>query len=465
MSEQYDFDVAVIGSGPGGYVAGIRAAQRGARTCVIEKGKPGGVCNNVGCIPTKVLWQSARVLRQARRGEEFGLEGLDPQVNYGTVAERRDEIVGRLGKGVRGLLSGNDVELISAEATFQDPHTLALEGEDDREKLTAETIIIATGSSAIELPDLPFDHEAIIDSSDAVNADTLPESVIIVGGGYIGVEFASIYAAFGCRVTIVEMLDSLLPLMDADCSRAMTKALKKAGADVRVDTRVEEADAADDGVCAKLSDGEELTAEKMLVCVGRRPDCAGLGIEEAGLEAGENGEIPVNEHMQTSVPHIYAVGDVAGDPLLAHMASHEGVVAADHATGTLTAAMDYRLVPACVFAFPEIATIGLTEAEARETTDEVNVKRFPFQALGKAHIVGETEAFVKAITDATTGQLIGVHICGPEASSLLGEACVALKLECTAEELADTIHAHPTLAESLHEVAGGLVGMPVNWRG
>lgn len=465
MSEQYDFDVAVIGSGPGGYVAAIRAAQRGATTCVIEKGEPGGVCTNVGCIPTKVFWHSARVLKWADSAAEFGVEGVDPRLNYATVATRRDEIVRRLGKGVRALLSGNDVELIRAEAAFKDPHTLTLEGGDDREQLTAETIMIATGSRPVELSAAPFDHKEIIDSSDAVRAEELPKSVVIVGGGYVGVEFAGIYAAFGCKVTVVEMLDSILPAMDADCSRAMASALKKAGVDVRLGTTLEEANAEDDEVHATLSDGEEVHAEKMLVCVGRQPDCSGLQIQNAGLERGDAGQIPVNEHMQSSVPHIYAVGDVTGGPLLAHMASHEGLVAADHATGTITAAMDYRLVPAGVFAFPEIATVGLTEQEAKDTLDEVTVKRFPFSALGKAHILDETDGFVKAVADAATGELVGIHICGPEASSLLGEACVALGLECTAEELADTVHAHPTLAEALHEVAGGLVGLPVNWRG
>ncbi|MGD2174687.1 MAG: dihydrolipoyl dehydrogenase [Candidatus Brocadiaceae bacterium] len=462
MSEGYDFDVAVIGSGPAGYVAGIRASQLGARTCVIEKGLLGGVCTNVGCIPTKVLWHTASTALRLEGAEEIGLKLGRIEVDWPVVAARRDAVLEKLRGGIEALLAGNDVELVRGRASFSDPHTLRVGGTDS---LTAAKIMVATGSRPVELPRLPFDHEAIIDSADAVTADELPDSVVIVGGGYIGLEFASIYTACGVGVTVVEALDRLLPAMDKDCAREVTKLLK--GREVRIHTGVtiEQVDRDSGGVRGRLSDGTEVSGEKLLVCVGRRPDVTGLEIENAGLEPGEGGEIPVNEHMQASRPHIYAIGDVNGQAMLAHVGSQEGLVAAAHATGALTAAMDYRVAPACVFVHPEVAVVGLSEEEAHEETEQVVVKKFPFRALGKAHVVGETQGLVKMVCDGRTGQILGIHMAGPDASVLLGEAALALQLECTAEEMADTIHAHPTLAEALKEAAEGVIGMPINWRG
>lgn len=465
MNEKYDFDVAVIGSGPAGYVAGIRAAQLGAKTCVVERSELGGVCTNVGCIPTKALWHSARLMLQLERAAECGLDLAECELNYAAVAARRDRIVERLRAGVKALLASNGVELIRAAASFGNPHSLHLEGEGVRRDLTARNVIVATGSRPLELPEAPFDHRLVIDSADAVSANELPESILIIGGGYIGIEFASIYSAFGVEVTVVEAMDRILPGMDEDCAREVAKTLKKNGVSVHAGARVEVMSKNEGGVRAKLSNGKEVPARQMLVCVGRRPDCEGLHVERAGLEPGDQGHLTVNEHMQTSQPHIYAVGDAAGRHLLAHVASREGIVAASHATGTLTAAMDYRVVPACVFAFPEVATVGMTEREAKNAVEQVVVKKFPWRALGKAHVLGETDGFVKMVADGKSGELLGVHICGPDASALLGEAALALQLECTAEELAQTIHAHPTLPEALHEAAEGVIGLPVNWRG
>ena len=465
MADNYDFDVAVIGAGPAGYVAGIRAAQLGAKTCVLEKGHMGGCCTNVGCIPTKALWHAAGLLREARTAGAFGVDLSGIALNYTNVAAHRDGVVDKLRGGIKALLGANKVELIQAAATFADAHTLNLAGDDGERTITAEKIIVATGSSPVELPIAPFDHKAVIDSDDAVRATELPESVIIIGGGYIGVEFASIYAAYGLKVTVVEALDSLLPGIDQDCAKEVFKVLKRAKAAVHTGVSLESVEVTGDGVTAKLADGKEVTAQQMLVCVGRRPDVTGVGVEAAGLDVGGKGQLVVNEHMQTNVPNVYAVGDAAGDPLLAHVGSQEGIVAAEHAMGSLTAAMDYRVVPACVFAFPVIATVGMSERRAAETVDDVVVKKFPFRALGKAHIMGATGGFVKTVSDGVTGELLGVHICGAHASDLLGEAALALQLECTADELAATIHAHPTLPESLKEAAEGAAGMPINWLG
>jgi dihydrolipoamide dehydrogenase len=463
MSENYDYDVAVIGAGPAGYVAGIRAAQLGARTCVIEKGQLGGCCTNVGCIPTKALWHAAGLILEAKQADGFGVDCADVALDYDGVAAHRDAVVEKLRGGIKALLAGNEVELIQTAASFADPHTLRLEGQDG--SLTARNVIVATGSKSIELPMAPFDHELVISSDDAVLAGELPESIVIVGGGYIGVEFASIYAAFGVEVTIVEALERLLPGIDEDCAREVTKALKKGGVSIHTGAQLEGVSKHNGGVRGKLSNGKEVTGRQVLVCVGRQPSCEGLEVEKAGLAAGAVGGLSVNEHMQTCRPHIYAVGDVAGDPLLAHVGSHEGIVAASHATGTITAAMDYRVVPACVFSFPEVATVGMSEEHAAQAAEEVVVKKFPFRALGKAHVMGATDGFVKMICDGRNGELLGVHICGAQASSLLGEAALALRLECTAEELAETIHAHPTMPEALREAAEGVIGLPVNWMG
>jgi dihydrolipoamide dehydrogenase len=465
MSNNYDFDVTVIGSGPGGYVAAIRAAQLRARTCVVERAQPGGVCTNSGCIPTKVLWQSARTALRARAASEFGVRTGEVRLDYGLVAARRKAVVQRLRGGVRSLLSANGVEMIAGSAQFTGPYALAVNGADTSRRLTSRFFILATGSVPAELPHVPFDHEHVIDSADALDAGELPESVLIVGGGYIGCEFAGIYAAFGVKVTVVEMLETLLPGLDPDCGRELARALRNMGAALQLGTSVESVVADGRTVTARLSNGTEVSAARCLVCVGRRPHCSGLALEAAGVAVGPNGELPVNEHMQTNIPHVYAVGDVTARAMLAHVASQEGTVAARHAMGTITAAMDYGAVPACVFAFPEVATVGMTEAQARDAVGEVTVKKFPFTALGKAHVLGETAGFVKMVADAASRQLLGVHICGPEASALLGEACLALRLECTAEELADTVHAHPTLCESIREAADGVAGFPVNWRG
>jgi dihydrolipoamide dehydrogenase len=465
MSQKHDFDIAVIGAGPAGYVAGIRAAQLGASTCVIEQSQLGGVCTNVGCIPTKALWQSARMLTGLERAAEGGIRTSGAQTDYAAAGRRRDKIVATLRNGIKSLLSANGVQVFQAHASFADPHTLHLKGPDLERDLTAGKFVIATGSQPIELRAVPFDHQTIIDSSDAVLSNELPQSLLIVGGGYIGVEFAGIFSVLGMEVTMVEALERLLPGIDADCAAVVTKTLEKRSVKVHAGTSIEEARKDGAGAVARLSNGVRVQAQRVLVCVGRRPDCTGLDIEKAGLKTGEKSQIPVNRHMQTSQPHIYAAGDVVGDPLLAHVASHEAIVAVSHATGKLTAAMDYRVVPACMFAFPEIGTVGMSEEQAARVTDQVVVKKFPFRALGKAHITGQTDGFVKMIADGKTGELLGVHICGNEASCLLGEATLALKLQCTADELADTIHTHPTLPEALREAAEGIIGLPINWRG
>ncbi|MFW5914863.1 MAG: dihydrolipoyl dehydrogenase [Planctomycetota bacterium] len=460
----YDYDLAVIGAGPGGYVAAIRASQLGASTVVIEKEHLGGVCGNVGCIPTKALIHSARSYLSVKQAGPVGVKVTDVELDFASAAKHRDKVVSTLRRGVGSLLSGNDVELRRGEARFEDEHHIVVDGEDDG-RISAANIIIASGSVPMELPGMEFDGERVIDSSIAVSLDRLPESLVIIGGGYIGCEFAAAFSAMDVDVNVVEMMDDILPLMDPDCGRAIARQLKKQGATIHTGTRVEELSRADDGISAVLSDGEQIGAEKALVAVGRRPLTAGLELERAGVETGEDGEIPVNAHLQTNVPHIYAIGDVNGDVMLAHVASQEGVVAAAHLSGRMSAEMDYRVVPAIAFTTPELGTVGLPEDEARERYEDVVVKSFPMRALGKAHVNNDTDGFAKMIADGRTGQILGVHIVSSHASSLIGEATLALQLEATAEEVAHAIHAHPTMPECLREVAEGVIGLPVNWPG
>jgi dihydrolipoamide dehydrogenase len=464
MSER-DYDIAVIGAGPGGYVAAIRASQLGARVALIEKKYLGGVCANIGCIPTKALIHSARMKLLAHNFEKFGIEIGEPDVNFEKVAAHRDRVVSRLRKGVESLLKGNKVEVIKGKAQFTDEHILSVKTDGNEETtIEADKIIVATGSVPARLPIAEPDGKQIIDSSVAVSLKELPESMLIIGAGYIGCEFAAAFAGLGVDVKVVEMLDRILPLMEEDCAREVAKQLKKQGVDLHTGTKVENISKSKSAVTAELSDGERVKADKVLVAIGRRPSAEELNLQAAGLEVQDDGSIDVNAHMQTEVPHIYAIGDVTGGVMLAHVASQEGVVAAAHATGKLSAKMDYRVVPACAFTQPQVASVGLSAEEAEEQYDEVIVKKFPMIALGKAQVEGETGGFVKMIAEAKTGEVLGVHIVSHEASNLLGEASLALKLEATAEELAETIHAHPTMPESLREAAEGVIGLPINWQ-
>jgi len=465
MAQRYEFDIAVIGGGPAGYVAAIRASQLGAKTALIEKSHLGGVCTNLGCIPTKALIHAARAMLQAQSARPLGLEAEGLRLDFSRTARHRDQVVARLRSGVESLLKANRVELRRGEASFADDHTLLVKTQGGQGRLCAARILIATGATPAELPEAPFDGERVIDSSAAVSLEELPESLLIVGAGYIGCEFASAFVTFGVKVTIVEALDRVLPLMDEDCAREVFKLLKKQGATVYTSTKIVKVEKQKGRLKAVLSNGKQATVQKMLVSIGRRPCTEGLGLEAVGVRTDAQGAVTVNQHMQSSVPHIYAIGDVNGGTQLAHVASQEGLVAAAHATGALSAKMDWRVVPACAFTFPEIASVGMTEEQAKKQAAEVTVKRFPLRALGKAQVDGAVEGFVKVIADARTGELLGVHIASTEASTLIAEAALALKLEATAEELASTIHAHPTYPESLREACDAAVGLPINWTG
>jgi len=452
------FDVVVIGGGPGGYVAALRAAQLGKQTALVERDALGGVCLNRGCIPTKALAHAAEVYHQARDGARFGIKAEGLSLDFSVMQSYKNSVVERLRNGVAFLLKRAGVEVVKGTGRLAGRKRVEVALDDGGHKrFDAEKIIIATGSEPARPEWIPFDGERVLTSDDALRLERLPASVFVLGGGYIGCEFASIFAQLGCHVTVVEMLERLLPPMDSEIGSEIARALKKLGVKVHTATRMESLEARADGVVAKLSDGQSVEADVALVCVGRRLLSDNLGLEEAGVETAD-GHIAIDEHCETTAAGIYAIGDVTGKMLLAHVASAQGLVAAEHACGH-QARMDYRSIPAAVFTNPEVGSVGLTEAEAGEGA---RAAKFPLQALGRAVAMGETSGFAKIVADAETGQVLGVHLVGPHASDVVAEAAVAVRLEATVRELAATVHAHPTLPEALLEAAHAWLGEAIH---
>jgi len=461
MGEAYD--VAVIGSGPGGYVAAIRAAQRGATVACIDRGPLGGTCLNRGCIPTKALLEASHLVVMAKRAKRFGVEFAEPTLDFIKMMEHKDAVVGVLGRGVGQLFEKNGITVMRGVAKLVGRTEVRVgSAAGEPSVITAKKIILATGSEPLNVPAFPFDGKRVLSSAALLRQKQLPESLLVVGGGYIGCELACFFAEVGCHVTMVEQLDRLLPLGDADVSAEITKALKRLKVKVHTGAKLEALEADGGKVAGTLAGGEAVEAEKALVAVGRKLNSEGVGLEEAGVRVGDKGEIPVNEHCQTNVSNIYAVGDVTGVMLLAHLASRMGIVAAEHATGK-DSRIDYEVVPACVFTHPEVAGVGLTESEAAERGLEARAFRFPVPVLGKAQAVGEQAGFVKLVGDAKTGQLLGAQIVCSRAGDLIAEAALGLRLEVTIEEIAHTIHTHPTLAEGLMEAAEGWLGEGIHY--
>jgi len=461
MTESYD--IAVIGSGPGGYVAAIRAAQLGASVVCIDKGQPGGTCLNRGCIPTKALLEASHVVAAAKRAKQFGVEFAEPTVDFAKMMEHKDAVVGVLTRGVRSLFDKNGIVLMKGIATFISRDEIRVGSPSGESSvIRAKKTIVATGSEPVNVPAFAFDGKLVLSSAAALRLPELPESLLIVGGGYIGCEFACFFAELGTKVTVVEMLERMLPLGDPDVSKAITAALKRLKVKIHTDTRLEKLDKADGKVVGTLTGGKTVPAAKALVAVGRKLNSDGVGLDSVGVKLGEQGEVLINEHCQTNVPNIYAVGDVTGKVLLAHLASRMGIVAAEHAMGE-NATIDYTVVPACVFTHPEVATVGLTEAEAAERGIEAKSFKFPIQVLGKAQAAGEKGGFVKLVGDAKTGQLLGAQIVCSRAGDLIAEAALGMQLEVTVEEIAHTIHTHPTLAEGLMQAAEGWLGQGIHY--
>ncbi len=453
----FDFDVAVIGSGPGGFDAAVNAARSGLRTCIVEKDAIGGVCVNWGCIPTKALLRSAEIFRLAGEAEPFGLRIDGSSVDVAQAVKRSRRVVLTVSKGVEYLLKRSNVTMKRGEASFADAHTLEIIRDGNvKETVTAENIIIAAGGYARELPGMTFDGKTIVSSREALATQTAPGKMLIIGGGAIGVEMAWYYSAAGSDVILVELMQQILPQEDIEVGEGLKRSLVKAGIEIINEAVVKKAEATEEGMLAVVGmpDGGERTVEAdcMLVAVGVAPNTAGLALEKAGV-ATEKGFIATDEFCRTNVGNIFAIGDVRGGMLLAHKASAEAGVAVKTITGKKSKPVDETRVPRCVYVEPSVACVGYTEKQAVENGYTVKVGRSSFAASGKANAYGVREGFVKLVFDAGTGELLGGHVLGHGAVELIGELALARSLGTTAEQIAETVHAHPTLSESIQEAA------------
>ncbi|MGC8837974.1 MAG: dihydrolipoyl dehydrogenase [Anaerolineae bacterium] len=452
-------DVVVIGGGPGGYVAALRAAQLGARVVLVEREHLGGVCLNYGCIPTKALLRTVEVLDLVRRAGEFGVVVGEPRLDWAKALQRKDAVVAQLVGGVARLLEKRGVEVVWGEARLRAPHQVEVRTQEGTRTWEARSVILATGSRAAVPPVPGLAGERVWTSREALALERLPESLLVVGGGPVGLEFAALFGACGVQVTVVEMLDRLAPGLDRDIGESLAWVLTQRGVQVRTGTRVAAVEHGAGALRVQVAGpaGEEwLETGAVLVAAGRVPHVEGLGLEEVGVRTSRKG-IAVDERMQTNVPGVYAVGDVVGGAMLAHVAMHEGVVAAENALGH-ERRMDYRAVPSCIFTEPEVASVGLSEEAAREAGYEVQVGKFPFANNGKAVSAGEVEGFVKVVASRRFGEVLGLHVVGPHASDLVLEGTLALVLEATLDELESCIHPHPTLGEAVAEAVLGARG-------
>jgi dihydrolipoamide dehydrogenase len=461
MVERKKVDVAVIGSGPGGYVAAIRAAQLGKTVALIEKDLLGGCCLNVGCIPTKTLLANAAVLHQVKRAKDFGIATGSVSFHYDQMKKRKDQVIAKMRTGLDGLIRSNKITLYRGAAQFESPHLLKIRGADSL-FLEADKTIIATGSVPADIRAFPCDHERILNSTSLLELTEAPKSLAIVGGGYIGCEFASLFAELGTQVTILEALPTILTAQGAAIAQFMTKALTAKGIDIRTHVAVKSIENKKSHAQIVLADGQTLDADFALVSVGRKVYTEGLELEKAGLKTTERGFLETNAQMETEVRGIYAIGDVTGKWMLAHVASHQAMVAAAHAAG-LEAQIHYEAVPAVVFTSPEIATVGMSLEQAQKEGYAVTTGSFPFLALGKAQASMDTEGFVQVISDRKTGQILGAVAIGHEASNLIAEMALAIQNELTLESVIETIHAHPTIAEAWHEAALIAKDIPINF--
>ena len=462
------FDLILIGSGPGGYVAAIRAAQLGLSVACVEKDKLGGVCLNIGCIPTKALLSSASFVRETKVAQGHGvtMEGLT--VALGPAHERSRRVADQLNKGVGYLFKKNGVTPIEGVGRLVDKGKVEVDAADGgRRTIEAPHIIIATGSRPRDLPMLEIDEERIWSSTGALFQVQAPESLAVVGAGAVGMEFADIYNAYGSQVHVIEMLDRVLPLEDEESSAAVARSYKKRKMTIRTSTTVQASELTQTGVRLSLTDAggneETLEVERVLSAVGRVPNTEDLGLETMGVELSERGGfIRVDELLRTNVEGIYAIGDVAGPPLLAHKASHEGIVCVEHIAGQGHGTVDYSNIPNCTYAHPEVASVGLTEKQAEEAGHEIEVGKFPWVGIGRAVAAGDTEGFIKVIRDRKYSEILGAHIVGPHATELIAEFVVGRHLEATVEEMERAMHPHPTLSEGVAEGALAALGRPIH---
>lgn len=455
----YDYDVAVIGAGPGGYAAAIKAAQLGKKTCIIEKEHVGGTCLNEGCIPTKTMIKTVKLLREMREASAFAIEGFSPDqltVSMPKLQERKQAVVNQLAGGIKGLLRGNKVELISGEGRFADAHTLQAGGR----RISAEYTIIATGSKTIIPSFISIEgNNKLLTSAEALNLDHIPKRTVIVGGGVIGVEFAYVLGQLGSAVTVLELLDHIIPMADQEVSALAQKRLEKEGINFCLGAKVLRIK--DNTVFYELGGKEQqVSADAVLMAVGRAPNAEGLGAETLGLRFERNA-VWVDENLRTNVENIFAIGDVNGKVMLAHTASHEGLAAVSAINGRALT-LNYERIPSCVYLEPEIASVGLTEAQAREGYENVKVGKFPMIANGKSLVEGDSSGLFKVIVDGKYGEILGAHLYGKHVTDMIGEIALAMEGEVTAEELFHTIHPHPTVSEGLPEAFMAAMGRAIH---
>ena len=464
MTGPQRFDVVVVGTGPGGYVAAIRCAQLGLTVAAVEDDRPGGVCLNWGCIPTKALLRNAEIVGLFQRAQEFGVSVTDWHADYPQAVQRSRRVADRMAKGVEFLFRKNKIALFPGTGSLAQRGTVHVTGKEGAQALEAKAIILATGSEPKSLPEVAIDETRVVSSNGAVRNEAKPGSLIIIGAGAVGMEFAVVYGAYGVQVTVLEALPRVLPLEDEEASAQVARVFSRRGMTVRTGLKVRAVKPDADGVSVEVEaegKAERLRADQVLMAVGRAARTRGLGLEGLGVTL-ERGFVKVSPTMETSVRGIYAIGDMAGNQLLAHKAMAEGVVAAEAIAGRAPRPVDYGNVPSCTYCRPQVASIGLSEARARAGGREITVGRFPFTANGKAVALGETEGFLKVVGDKTTGEILGVHIVGPEATELIHEFAVGRTLEATLEELIHTIHAHPTLSEAALEATLAALGQAIH---
>ncbi len=458
-------DLVVIGAGPGGYVAAKRAGQVVVKTAIIEREWIGGVCLNVGCIPSKALIHNAEVLELFHRAKEFGVRTGEVTADFGAAVDRAKKIVRRLTKGVEGLLKKAKVEIVMGTARLEGPRRVVIAGTDGKSReLAARAIVIATGSRVRELPAIPIDGRTVISSNEALWLNPLPESLAIVGAGAVGMEFAYVFSTYGVKVTVIELLPRVLALEDAEVSAEVARQFDKSGIVVHTGTKVTSGKPEGVGLRLELSGPkglQTLDVEKVLVAGGRQPNVENMGLENLGVKI-ERGAVAVGEDLQTNVEGVYAIGDVTGRLPLAHVASAEGVWVAEHLAGKNPSALDYDAMPRCTYCRPQVASVGLTEEQARERGLNIKIGRFPFQANGKALALGEGEGFVKIVAGAEHGEILGAHLVGPDVTELLPEFILAKNVEATVDEIRRSVHAHPTLSETVMEAAAAALGHAIH---
>ena len=455
--------ITILGAGPGGYVAAIKAAQLGADVTVIEESEVGGTCLNWGCIPTKTLIASAELLHKIKNAKSFGLElegTITPDIRK--IVDRKNKVVSTQVKGIRGLFSSWGVNIIEGRGVIVDPKKIKVTRKDGSiEEVETDRIIIATGSKPAQIPVFPFDGKRIISSDHAINPESVPGSLLIIGAGVIGCEFAFIYKEFGADVTMVEMMPNAVSTEDEEISQILERELKKNKIKLMTGTSVQKVDVHDNSVTVTLSDGKSVEVEQVLVSIGRAVNTKDIGLEAIGVKTGQRGEIMVDSSLQTNVEGVYAIGDVIGGIMLAHLASKEGIVAVENAMGG-SSKVNYDVVPAAIFTSPEIGSVGIREKQAVEKGLKYKVGRFQFRGLGKSHAMGEIAGLFKIIADEETDKILGAHIIGAHASDLIHEVAVAMEKGLTTKDIAHTIHAHPTLAEGIMEAAEDVHDMAIH---